>query len=266
MIQNGEQVLIYNNSIDFNFKNFNRAYLVKICINENDDSSNIISYKTQVNYTKEYTKPYYLAEVYISNFLLNDELHQTIMQNIAMECSKAIEKCVFQVNTKNEINGLENHKEILEKWHTIKQKVVQENEGALFEKYVMLFENTLINKALLFQKLQKNLFINQYFFAIFDEPYHGFKKKNIEKFDFFDAEYQEEMLVEIENEGAFDANNNVILHKKLIKTPKNIEENIIQNYDAKYTLNKDRSIKKIKGEFLNHNKKYSFEINEEVVR
>ena len=50
MIQNGEQVLIYNNSIDFNFKNFSSAYLVKICINDN--SSNIISYKTQVSYTK----------------------------------------------------------------------------------------------------------------------------------------------------------------------------------------------------------------------
>ena len=154
MIENNEQILIYNNSIDFNFKNYSHNYLVEISVYESVDNLNVISYKTQVNYTKEYTKPYYLAEVNISDFILNGEQPQTMIQNIGLTCSKAIEKCVFQVNTKNEIIGLENHKEILEKWQIIKQKLFQENEGEIIEKYIALFENTLINKVLLHQKHQ----------------------------------------------------------------------------------------------------------------
>ena len=260
MTQNEEQLLIYNNSIIFNFKKSKHDYIVKITVDESDDNLNMVSYKAQVNYTKEYTKPYYLAEVYISDFILNNELPQTIIQNIALESSKAIEKCVFQVNTKNEIIGLENHKEILEKWQALKQKLFQENEGEIIEKYIVLFENTLTNKVLLLQKVQCNVFINQYFFPIFDEPYHGFKKKNIEKFNFFEFQFQEEVLVEIENEGAFNESNTIVLHKKLIKTTKNVLENSIQNYDVKFILSKDRSIQKIVGDFLNDNKKCSFEI------
>ena len=265
MLQLEEKILIYNNIIDFNFKNFSRAYFVKISIDESDDETNIVSFKVAINYTKEFRNSYYLAEVTISDFLMNAELPQTMMQNFAIDCNRAIEKCIFQVNTSNEIVGLDNHNEILEKWYIVKQKLHEENEGELIDKYVLLFENMLVNKDLLLQKMQKNLFINQYFFPIFGEVYHGFKKINIEKFNFFDVDYEQEMLVEIENNGNFDKNDNFIVHKKIIKNTNNTSENIITDYHTQYVLHKDKSIQKIFGEFLNNNKKYSFEIDGAIV-
>ena len=261
MIQKQDQLLIYNNSIHFNFKDFIKKYAVQIYIDgEIDDDASSISYKVKVHYTKEYTKPYFCAEVLISNFLINEKLPQTTMQDIALECSKTIEKCVFQVNTKNEIIGLENYKEILEKWKNIKQGIVQEYEGEIDYKYLAVFEKSLENETILLAKIKKNVFINQYFFPIFDEPYHGFQKKNVEIFNFFTIDFQEEVVVEIENQGDFDENGKATISKQLIKNQDNTQLFPIKSYKTKYILNKDFQIEIIKGQFEVKNNKYSFEI------
>ena len=261
MIQKEEQLLVYNNSIHFNFKDFKREYAVQISIDgEIDDDVSNISYNAKVHYTKEYTKPYFFTEVVISNFLLNEKPPQTTMQNIALECSKAIEKCVFQVNTKNEIIGLDNYKEIVEKWRHIKEKIVQEYEGEIVDKYLAVFEKSLENETVLLEKIKKNLFISQYFFPIFDEPYHGFQKKNVETFNFFTIDYQEEVIVEIENQGDFDENGKATISKQLIKNQDNTQLFPIKSYKTKYILNKDFQIEIIEGQFEVKNNKYSFEI------
>lgn len=267
MMQNEEQLLVYNNSIHFNFKNFIREYTVQIYIDGEvyDDTSNI-SYNVKVHYTKEYTKPYFFAEVIISNLLLNGKLPQTTMQNIALKCSKTIEKCVFQVNSKNEIIGLDNYKEILEKWRKTKDAIIQEYDGEIVDKYLILFEKSLVNETILLEKIKKNLFINQYFFPIFDEPYHGFHKKNVETFNFFNVDYQEEVSVEIENQGDFDLNGKAFILKQLIKNQDNTKLFPIKSYKTKYILNRDFHIEIIEGQFISQNKKYSYEIGSLNVR
>ena len=256
MKQKEQELLIYNNSIDFNFKDFSQEYLVEITIDEDEEILNTVTYKTHISYTKEYRDPYFLAEVNFSDFLLNGKMTESLMQTIAVECGKAIDTCVFQINSSNEIIDLDNHKQILEKWHILKQRIMQENEGETVEKFITHFEINLFDKVLLLKKLRKNIFINQYFYPIFDEPYHGFKKKNVETFDFFDVEYKEDVLIEINNEGTFDENEYFTLTKKVITNQKNT----IQNYQTNYILDKNKSIKKIEGEFLNDNRKYSYNI------
>ncbi|WP_395076156.1 hypothetical protein [Flavobacterium sp.] len=256
-----QQLLIYNNSIHANFKNFKRKYSVEISIDgESNDDLNIISYKTQVNYTKDVLKPYFLAEVTITDFLLNFKYPDSTMQIIALKCRETIEKCVFQVNTKNEIIALENYKEIVEKWRNIKERIVQEYEGEIVDKYLAVFEKSLENETVVLEKIKKNLFVNQYFFPIFDEPYHGFEKKGIEIFSFFDLDYQEEVLIQLENQGDYDENGKAVVTKKLVRNQSNTEFFPIEDYQTKYTLNKERYIEKIEGEFLIKNNKYSFEI------
>ena len=261
MTQKDPQLLVYNNSIYFSFKNFTKQYDVEISIDGDMDTDlNIISYKALVSYTKDMLKPYFLAEVTITDFLLNFKYADTTMQLIALKCREAIEKCVFQVNTKNEIIDLDNYKEIVEKWEIVKQKVRQEFEGDMVDKYLTLFEKNLRNKAFLLQKIKKNLFINQYFFPIFDEPYHGFQKKGMEIFSFFNLDYQEEVILEIENQGNFDENGKVIISKQLVKSEDNVELFPIKAYTTKYILNKELHIDEIEGEFINQNKKYSYSI------
>ena len=260
-MQKDQSLLIYNNSIYTDFKYFTKQYSVEISIDgEAHDDLSIVSYNATVNYTKDVMKPYFLAEVIITDFLLNYKYPDSIMQIIALRCREAIEKCVFQVNTKNEIVALENYKVIVEKWSHIKEKIVQEYDGETIDKYLILFEKGLENSDVLLKKIKKNLFINQYFFPIFDEPYHGFQKRGVEIFSFFNLDYQEEVLIEIENEGNFNENGKAVVSKQLIKNQNNTELFPIKSYLTKYVLNKDLHIEKIEGQFVVKNNKYSYEI------
>lgn len=267
MSNRDQQILIHSNSINFNFNNFKKEYAVEITIDgETDGDLSVISYKAAVSYTKDIMNSYFLAEVTITDFLLNFNYPDSVMQIIALKCRKAIEKCVFQVNTKNEIIGLENYKEIVEKWSEIKAKMTQEYEGEIVNKYLAMFEKSLKNATILLKKIKKNLFINQYFFPIFDEPYHGFQKKGIEIFSFFDLDYQEEILLKIENQGNFDENGKAIVSKQLIKNQNNAELYPIKSYITKYILDEDLKIEKIEGQFLVRNNKYAYEIDGSIVR
>ena len=261
MSKEQQQLLIHSNIINCNFKDFKQEYAVEISIDgDTSDDLSVISYKVAVHYTKELLKPYFLTEVTITSFLLNFKYPDSLMQIIALKCREAIEKCVFQVNTKNVIIGLENYNEIVEKWTQIKQKMIQEYDGEIVDKYLILFEKSLENEAVLLKTIKKNLFINQYFFPIFDEPYHGFQKKGVETLSFFNLDYEEEVIIEVENQGNFDENEKAIVSKQLVKNQNNTELFPIESYVTIYILNKNLNIEKIDGEFLIKNKKYSFEI------
>lgn len=258
-----QSILSHDNCINFNFKDFEQAYIVEIMIKDGNDEPNLVSYKVNVNYTKEYNQPYYLVQVIVSDFLLNFRKPDSILEEIAVTCRKSFEKCIFQVNNSNKIIDLHNHKVIVKKWETIKEQLRQENEGETFEQYIALFEKSLLDKNQLLQKLKKDTFIKQYFFPIFEEPYHGFERKGVEYFTFFNFDYDEEMLLKIENEGLLDKDANALLTKTLIRNKKNTIEFPIESYETKYKLNQDHAILEIKGEFVNHGKKYEFEIEQQ---
>lgn len=253
MPQKKQSVLTYDNCIRFNSKNIKRDYLVEITIDQEDNNVSIITYNISINYATNN-----LVEVVTTNFLVNLVEPEATLETLALECRKALEKCEYQVNTKNEIINLENHNEILEKWTAIKQKLMQENTGELFDKYIAIFENTLQNKADLLFKLKKDIFINQYFFPIFDEPYHNLKKNNNENFTFFNFDYQQDVILEIQNDAKFDENKNIIITKKIVKNENNTVLFPLEKFETKYIVNNDFLITKILGEFINHQKKYSF--------
>lgn len=255
--------ILINNTIYFNFQNFDRVYNVEITIKSDEENINIITYKAHVAYFKEVTNSYFLVQVIIKDFLLNFNEPDSAMEKLALRCREAIEKCVFRVSSKNEILDIDNHSEILGAWQKIKEQLRQENEGQTFEKYIYLFENSIKSKDTLLLRIKKNLFINQYFFPIFEEYYHGLKKKNIEEFNFFNLDYKEEVLLEIENGGNFDKEGKVIISKKLIRTEGNTEQIPIGEYEAKYVLDNNFSLGKIQGEFSNNGMYYSYTIEQD---
>ena len=261
MLEKNQSILTNDYCINFNPKNSNLKYSVEIDIDDNVDL-NIISYNVQVNYSKEPINKYYLAKVIITNFRLNFQTPDAVMEILALKCRESIEKCIFRINSKNEIIEIENHQEILERWSEIKESLKQENEGEIFEIYISIFENNILNKDSLLIKLKKNLFINQYFFPIFNEPYHNLNKNNDEQFSFFNLNYQEQVVLEVENKGNFDENGIAIISKKLII---NHEKQLllpIESYVSKYILNKNSVIDIIEGSFSNFNNKYSYKIEQ----
>lgn len=252
--------ILTNNKIRFNFENFKRVYTVEVTIKKEDDEINIISFEAEVNYYKEETRAYFFAEVILKNFRLNFKEPESLMEKIALRCRKAIEKCVFRVSSKNEILDIKNHQEILQNWDRVKEQLRYEYEGETFEKYITLFERSIKDKNILLLRLRKNIFINQYFFPIYEEYFHGLKKKNIEEFSFFNLDYKEEVLLEIENNGEMDKDNKVIISKNLIRTIDNTQLVPIEDYGTKYTLNEDLSIATVIGKFSNNGMDYSYTI------
>jgi hypothetical protein len=258
-----QSILSYDNCINFNFKDFNQDYWVEITIKQEEEESNIITYKVNVNYTKEHNHPYYLVQVTTTNFLLNFDTPDSMLQEIALTCRKAYEKCIFQVDGSNKIIALHNHADIVKHWKTIKVQLQQENEGATFEQYIALFEKSILDKDKLLQKLKKDIFIKQYFFPIFEAPYHGFERKGVEHFSFFNFDYEEEILLIVEKQGIFDDNATALLTKTLIRNEKNILQFPITFYETTYKFNVAHAIQEVKGEFVNHNKEYLFKIEQE---
>ena len=259
MPEKNQLILANDYCINFNPKNSKLKYSVEIDIDDNVNL-NIISYNVEVSYTKEPINKYYLAEVIITNFRLNFQTPDAVMEILALKCRESIEKCIFRINTKNEIIEIENHQEILQRWYTIKESLIHENEGEIFEKYISIFENNILNEDSLLVKIKKNLFINQYFFPIFNEPYHNLNKNNDEQFSFFNLDYQEQVVLEVENKGIFDENEMAIISKKLMA---NKEKHLllpIESYASKYILNKNTEIAIIEGAFSNFNNKYSYKI------
>ena len=118
-----KNILTHNNSVNQNFDNLQFQYNVEITIAGSGEAVDKISFKTSVNYLKPNNKSYFLAEVTITDFLLNFEYPDSLMQVIALKCRKTIEKCIFKINSKNEIIELENHQEIIDNWQIIKQKM-----------------------------------------------------------------------------------------------------------------------------------------------
>ena len=255
--------ILTNNKIQYNLENFDRLYNVEITINKDEENISIISFNAHVNYFKESTRSYFLAQVIIKDFRLNFKEPESIMEKLALRCRESLEKCVFRVTSKNELLDIKNHKEILQSWDKIKEQLQYEYEGETFDRYIYLFEKSIKDKDVLLLRLKKNLFINQYFFPIYEEYYHGFMKKNIEEFSFFNLDYKEEVLLEIENNGQFDIAHRAVISKKLVRTITNTELIPIEEYEAKYILNNDLSIGAIEGNFSNNGMYYSYVIEQD---
>jgi hypothetical protein len=260
MFAQKQSLIASDNCINANFKNVAAQYTVMITIQQEGEEEQVVSYNAQVQYTKDTRDPYYLVAVTISDFLLNLSIPETMLQEMALACQKAIEKCVFSVDNNHKIIDLHNHSEILTRWKTIKTQLYQDNEGETFEQYVALFEKSLLDKQVLLQKLKKDTFIKQYFFHIFEEPYHGFERKGIERFSFFDVDYEEEMVLRVGNEGIFDDSATVQLTKAIVQSDKNTSLFPIEAYETYYTFNTHHEIQEIQGAFKNHGKAYLFEI------
>lgn len=248
-----------DNCIRFNFKDFKQSYNVEITINDGQDIS-VISYKTAIHYAKTFDKSYHLVEVTKSDFLINFNDPESVFEDFFLKCGRALSRCVFQVSIHNDILGLDNHDEILDKWNAIKQQIEEDNTGEILENEIRRFEFKIKNKELLLSKLKKDSFIHNYFFPVYEIPFHGFELKGKEHFSFFNVDYENNVVLNIQNEGKFGKDKHVMVTKKLNENEINDLLLPIALYETEYRFDKLLKIEKIVGKFLNNEREYGFEI------
>jgi hypothetical protein len=254
-----QPVPLHNNALHFNRKNFNREYAVQVVIEIDYKDIQVITYNVLVAYSVNSNwQP--LVEVISTNFLVNHKEPDDVMEEIAIKCRETLSRCVFRVTTGNEVTGLENYVEILEKWKVVKQQILEQNTGEVVDKYLQTFENVLNNKDLLLARLRIDTFISHYFFPVYDEAFHGLRKKNREVFTYFNFEYDDDVILEITNDGAFDEYGDVVLLKKLAENDNRMFP--VEKYETEYTLDATMAIAAIHGEFSNHGKKYFYTIEQ----
>jgi hypothetical protein len=256
-----QPVPLLNNCLFFNRQNFKRTYSVEVIIDIEDKTPQAITYNVTISYGVN-SLGRSIAEVVTVGFLVNHKEPQSILEEIAVKCREALSICVFEINVRNEIIGIENYFEILRRWEDVKKQLLIENTGEIAERYLDMFEASLIDADLLLSKLRKDSFIGNYFSPIYNAPYHGYKRTFSENFTFFNVEYDEDLILEITEDGNFDEYGHATVIKRL-SDPDNYERLIpIEVYEAKYTLDNSLAIKRIDGVFLNYGKRYLFTIEQ----
>ncbi|TRW25663.1 hypothetical protein FMM05_05415 [Flavobacterium zepuense] len=250
-----------NNCLFFNRKDFRKAYAVEVIIDIENTTPQIITYRAEVFYSVN-SLGRSVAEVITTGFLVNNKAPQSILEEMAVKCRETLGRCVFEINVRNEIIGIENYFEILKKWDGVKEKLLIENTGEIAERYLELFEETLKDADVLLAKLKKDPFINNYFFPVYNDPFHGLQKKAKDSFTFFNIEYDEDVVLEITEDGNFDEYGNATIIKQLVNQNNDERAIPIEVYETKYTLDGALAIKRIDGVFLNFGKRYLYTIEQ----
>ncbi len=251
------KLLDTDNCIRFDFKEFKQNYDVELTINDGQDIQ-VVSYKTSVHYTKTFDLSNYLVEVVKTDFLVNFNDPDGVFEIFFLQCGEALSRCVFEVSVHNEILELNNHDEILKKWGAIKEKIVEENTGELLENEILKFEHKISNSRLLLSKLKKDSFLHHYFFPVFEIPFHGFELKGKENFSFFNVDYEEKVVLNVENEGKFNKEKQAIITKKINTSEINDLLLPVDLYETEYVFNEFVKIEKIISKFGNNGREYGF--------
>ena len=159
----------------------------------------------------------------------------------------------MQISGKGEIENIGNHKEILERWQTKKEKLIEYYKGDIAEKIIAKANNFFKNKYILTESLTENWFFNLYF-----KPIYGSysTKKVINYNSTFTFESKEFEIIQ-NLEDVYSKTNKIILNVKGRVTNSNTrDEATIQ-----YKLNEaDKSIFSIVGTFNSNDKRTQVEI------
>ena len=219
---------------------------------ENETLINKIHYLLEMVYKKNEDKQIVL-EINRKQVYINNKQPDTIIEQLANSISETIFPIQLQISGKGEIENIGNHKEILERWQTKKEKLIEYYKGDIAEKIIAKANNFFKNKYILTESLTENWFFNLYF-----KPIYGSysTKKVINYNSTFTFESKEFEIIQ-NLEDVYSKTNKIILNVKGRVTNSNTrDEATIQ-----YKLNEaDKSIFSIVGTFNSNDKRTQVEI------
>jgi hypothetical protein len=263
VVADNSKTVLRNNVLQMNPAGLNKSYRTTVFITEGDGEITKLSYDIAVLCIEVFPSGGYLASVITTNFLVNGFEPDLMMEQLAYKCRKPLEKVVFLVGSNGSVEGIHNHIEIVDKWFDARVRLELEYTGENFRRYISLAEAALLDPATLLAALRKDIFISQYFYPLYWEPFFNYTKKNVEKVTFFNINYEIDMLLTLTENVSLAGNFG------LTKTINRKEyDNLampVENYVSEYLLDEDLHILNIKGMFENYGRNYNFTIAEKYV-
>lgn len=157
-----------------------RSYGVSIKYYDTDghEPDRRLDYEIQVTITphEEHAGLWQLS-FHKSQLLINRRKPDLVSEELAAYLMEALNPIRVTVNKYNVVqDGLENHTEIMQRWPTIKQRILEKYEGAVTDRLLETFEEKLSNRWLLTYALEKDMFWKAFF-----APVYGTYGQNLQR-------------------------------------------------------------------------------------
>jgi hypothetical protein len=221
-IEGFPKVTFESNSIfKFNPEQVNDTFGVMHTITEGEVVTTV-KFELSIKYLKK-EGSYAVFEINrISDLFINDEVANTIADELAVKVSSVLYPLQLLVNEDGTWEEIYNYNTIVKRWAKQKEKILKEYEGDWAESYLARNESVLSDKALLNWSLKKDWSLSTYFSAIF-----------INYFDAFEVTKQVSFLLFTDD--------NPLDFKVIQKITKYLDEDEIVRINVDGNLNEERS-------------------------
>lgn len=252
-------ILRASNMLSFAPQNLVKEYMVKAVVSKTEDKNEVLLYRVRVTWNA-FQKEGFLVKLETKDFLINYKDPSLMIELLAAECRKPLQKIVIWMNAFGQIESLFNYEEIVESWQKVKENLALKYSGEVVEKYIKLQDAVISDSDYLLFKLKKDLFFNHFFYPIYNNVFRNFKLEVVEKSNFLNVNYEFPMQFLAQNQGQYDENNQLKFIKRINEKEYDFEKMPVSFYEAKYVVNKDHSIHSIEGNFEALAQKLSFSI------
>jgi hypothetical protein len=217
-------------------------YGVLIIFNEGEEDSNEVKYEVRVTRLEPGIEGQALFQIErISDVFVNEILPDLIADRLAYAAGKVFYPLVITVDQNGGFQAIYNHQEILKRWPSVKNKILNNFEGSLVEGYIDRMEKQLANPdSIQLAFLNNDWFIQTFFKPIYKEYGQSRLTESVYKFpiakDFEIEGYltNEKLSAETNDFGAAE-----LLHKGTILPMEDeiyIASKATGNYDGYYIL------------------------------
>jgi hypothetical protein len=132
-----------------------------------------IQYEMEVALMNNVNQNGFVYEINRKSLLIDGSEPDTVFDQLACECGNALFPLKFLVNSLGEIEQIFEHQKMVERWETIKDKLVNYYEGDAALNYIKLTDKNIKNPDIIKRMMQNHLFV--YFFF---KPLYGFYQDN----------------------------------------------------------------------------------------
>ena len=142
-------------------------YGVTYTIIDNDEQ-NTLSYILSLEYQGKNSEGFSIYEINrLSQTFVNDEETDKLADNLAEKVAKVLYPLSIIVNEEGKWIMINNYEEILKRWVTVKEQILNEYEGDWVMDYLALNETVLNNESSLQTALSKDWFLCTFFNGIY---------------------------------------------------------------------------------------------------
>ncbi|HKX86918.1 MAG TPA: hypothetical protein VJL37_09605 [Flavobacterium sp.] len=200
-----------------------------------------IQYEMEVTLLNNVNQNGFVYQINRKNLLIDGSEPDIVFDQLACECGNALFPLKFLVNNLGEIEQIFEHQQMVERWETIKEKLVDYYEGDTALNYIKLTDKNIKNPDVIKRMMYNHLFV--YFFF---KPLYGF--------------YQDDKLNTIWKPAPFmDFTVDIPMKNTLVKKKDESNETGISNDELYIEMESDSDVIEIKGKYTFNQKNKSID-------